>query len=187
MTVYGLSCDSPRMTPTTHRKDRKAEALDGLKVYEDVDAENGADPSRFLLIEVSRFDSTVFVTSWDSVEDALAYHDGNEYPEDWPIHRIVDLDEGVEYDATDLVTTTSLVRELPTVTTGGGRVVSARSAAYVADVVDGHEVRIQHPQGGYILAASISDPGSNGHRVAEHLAADLNGVIAAWAHFTAEA
>ena len=54
-----------------------------------------ADPSgRYLLVEVSRFDGTLFLSSHESPEAAAAYHDGQDEPGDWPVHKLIDLEAG---------------------------------------------------------------------------------------------
>lgn len=66
----------------------------------------------WLLVEKSRHEPAhgdLFVTHFGSPEDAFDYHDGQEYPEDWPIVGLVNLDTGHVYDATQLVTTTTVV------------------------------------------------------------------------------
>lgn len=72
--------------------------------------------------------------------------------------------------------------ELPKVETASGRMFDASSAAYVAQEGEDWAVRVQHPQGGYVLISFWHD---SAH--AESVAADLNGVMRAWALFTAEA
>mgnify|MGYP001588867352 FL=1 len=58
-----------------------------------------ADPNeRFLLVETSKYDGTLYLSTHDSPSDAAAYHDGGEEPEDWPGDRLIDLDTGEVYE-----------------------------------------------------------------------------------------
>jgi hypothetical protein len=53
------------------------------------------DPSgRYLLVEVSRFDGTLLLSSHNSPEVAAAYHDGQDEPADWPVLELIDLEAG---------------------------------------------------------------------------------------------
>lgn len=52
---------------------------------------------RFVLVERSVHDSSVWVTLAETLEAAGEYHDTQEYPEDWPIEGLWDLDTGEEY------------------------------------------------------------------------------------------
>lgn len=55
------------------------------------------DGDRFALVEKSRFDrdgDTYFLASFTTPEGAADYHDGQEWPEDWIIQRLIDLDTG---------------------------------------------------------------------------------------------
>jgi hypothetical protein len=58
-----------------------------------------AAAGRFLLVEQSRYDARHFLSSHASPEQAAAYRDGQEYPEDWEIVTLVDLDTGHEFEA----------------------------------------------------------------------------------------
>jgi hypothetical protein len=55
--------------------------------------------SRFALIESSIHDSSLYVTTHDTRQDAADYHDGQECPDYWRILSLVCLDTGCEYDA----------------------------------------------------------------------------------------
>jgi|SRR5581483_1792633 len=59
--------------------------------------EDLAEPQRYLLVERSIYDHTVWVTLAESLEAAGEYHDTQEYPEDWTIEGLWDLDTGEEY------------------------------------------------------------------------------------------
>ncbi len=52
---------------------------------------------RYVLVERSVHDSSVWVTLAETLEAAGEYHDTQEYPEDWPIVGLWDLDTGEEY------------------------------------------------------------------------------------------
>lgn len=54
---------------------------------------------RFVLVEVSKYDGSLYLTSHATPEDAAAYHDGQEEPSDWPVHELVDLDTGERHQA----------------------------------------------------------------------------------------
>lgn len=69
--------------------------------------EDETDPAkRYLLVEASRFDGALYLTSHDSPEDAATYHDTQEHPDDWPIHQFVDLetDEVIPHETTWVTT-----------------------------------------------------------------------------------
>lgn len=53
---------------------------------------------RFALIERSTYDSSYFVTTHASVEDAARYRDGQDQPDDWAIFTLIDLDTGQTFD-----------------------------------------------------------------------------------------
>ena len=52
------------------------------------------DPARWLLVEESRYDGSVWLTDAESPEEAVAAHDQQEYVEDWNVVGVVDLDTG---------------------------------------------------------------------------------------------
>lgn len=56
------------------------------------------EDERFVLIERSAYDSSYFVTTHASVEDAARYHDGQDQPDDWAIFTLIDLDTGQTFD-----------------------------------------------------------------------------------------
>lgn len=54
---------------------------------------------RWLLCEVSaRDDTTDYYTVWSSIEDAVDYHYDQEYPGDWDVYGMWDLDTGKRVD-----------------------------------------------------------------------------------------
>ena len=60
------------------------------------DCERADASQRFLLVECSRFDNSLFLTTWATPAEAAEYHDRQEHPEDWPVLRMVDLATGEE-------------------------------------------------------------------------------------------
>jgi hypothetical protein len=52
------------------------------------------DPARWLLVEESRYDGSVWLTDASSPEEAIAVHDQQECVEDWNVVGVVDLDTG---------------------------------------------------------------------------------------------
>jgi hypothetical protein len=52
------------------------------------------DPARWLLVEESRYDGSVWLTDAQSPEEAVAAHDQQEYAGDWNVVGVVDLDTG---------------------------------------------------------------------------------------------
>lgn len=52
----------------------------------------GDDCARFALIEQSNITSQTWITLWDTVADAVRYHLGQDYADNWLIEHIVDLD-----------------------------------------------------------------------------------------------
>ncbi|MFP5319487.1 MAG: hypothetical protein ACLGI2_14495 [Acidimicrobiia bacterium] len=59
-----------------------------------------AGAGRFLLVEVAhRHDGLHWMSAHDSPDDAAAYHDSQEYAEDWLIVTLVDLDTGDTFEA----------------------------------------------------------------------------------------
>lgn len=77
------------------RAEQYKQAVGDDTVYEDLEPDP-AELEQFLLIEESRFDGEVCVTTWNTPAEAADYHDGQEYPEDWPIKKLIDLDTGNE-------------------------------------------------------------------------------------------
>jgi hypothetical protein len=61
-------------------------------------ADNVDGTERFLLIERSIYDRQLYLATYNSPEDATGAHDSQEYPEDWPILRLVDLETGEDVD-----------------------------------------------------------------------------------------
>lgn len=59
---------------------------------------------RFLLVETNRYDGSAYVTVHESAEAAAQYHDRQEYPEDWPIQTLIDLDSDARFSP---ITTTT--------------------------------------------------------------------------------
>lgn len=58
----------------------------------------GADmEGRWLLIERSAYDASRFLTIHATPREAAEYHDTQEYPEDWGIVALVDLDTGERF------------------------------------------------------------------------------------------
>jgi len=68
-----------------------------------------ADKHPFLLIERSVYDASLFVTVHESLAEAADYHDVQEYPDDWTIEYVLDLDTGERY--VEAGRTTKLVKE----------------------------------------------------------------------------
>ena len=54
---------------------------------------------RYLLVERSRYDGSHWLSSHASMANAADYHDGQEYPEDWNIVGLYDLETGRKLDA----------------------------------------------------------------------------------------
>lgn len=50
----------------------------------------------FVLIERSHYGQT-WITLWSSADEAVLYHEGQEYAEDWRVDRLVDLRTETEY------------------------------------------------------------------------------------------
>ena len=81
-------------------------------LHEGEEQENSIDPEgfrrgRFVLVQKSRFGG-FWLTSFDSPGDAAEYHDGEEYPEDWPIIELLDTQTGCRYEAIQSTATTFL-------------------------------------------------------------------------------
>lgn len=57
------------------------------------------DIPQWLLVEANRYDSTYCLSVHASRRDAADYHDNQEYPEDWSIKVLVDLDTDERYGA----------------------------------------------------------------------------------------
>ena len=49
---------------------------------------------RYVLLEKSTYDGSLWVSTWEERDDAVAYHYGQEYPADWTIEYVYDLDTG---------------------------------------------------------------------------------------------
>lgn len=58
-----------------------------------------AAAGRFLLVEQSRYDPRHFLSAHADPGEAAAYRDGQEYPGDWEVRTLVDLDTGEEFEA----------------------------------------------------------------------------------------
>ena len=56
-------------------------------------------PERYLLVEQSTYDGSIHFSLHENKEGAAFYHDTQEYPEDWAIKALVDLDSGEHYFA----------------------------------------------------------------------------------------
>jgi hypothetical protein len=69
------------------------EAVDGFErpVY---DAEAIDGTQRYLLVEASTYDGTLYLTQHDSPVDAAIYHDTQEEPDGWPVESLIDLASG---------------------------------------------------------------------------------------------
>ena len=80
------------------RRERMLDAIEGrpLEAYTEQHPDVLADDDigRWLLIEKSRFDGDLWVTTWPDPDAAAEYHDGQEYEDDWIIDVLVDLDTG---------------------------------------------------------------------------------------------
>ena len=84
-----------------NRNERMTEILGGRLI--DHGCELDVEPLRFMLIETSTCGGEAWITTFDSVDLAAAYHDGQEYRPDWDIEALHDLDYGDRFEA---VTTT---------------------------------------------------------------------------------
>lgn len=82
------------------RRRRFDELVEGEHVYDTDGTANLTNLGRFVLIERSKFDRDIYVTDWDDPSDAADYHDTQEYPDDWPIEVLVDLDTGRRHSPT---------------------------------------------------------------------------------------
>lgn len=79
------------------RGERYEELIAGLD-FEDP----GATPHvtkvlKYLLIEISRYDGNAWVTDYATLAEAAEYRDTQEYPEDWNVEALYDLDTGEKY------------------------------------------------------------------------------------------
>jgi hypothetical protein len=72
-------------------------------IYDDIEEERLA---RYLLVERGRHHDWASSHEW--IVSALAAHDDQEYPEDWSVARLVDLDTEKEYET---IRKTSIVSE----------------------------------------------------------------------------
>jgi hypothetical protein len=63
------------------------------------DVGEGEPEHRFLLVERTHYDGLHYLTTHETPEDAADYHDGQEYPDDWSIVELIDLDTGRTFDA----------------------------------------------------------------------------------------
>lgn len=54
---------------------------------------------RFVLVEESTYGNGKWITLHETPTDAGSYHDSSEYPHDYDIKALIDLDTGDEYDA----------------------------------------------------------------------------------------
>lgn len=52
------------------------------------------DLARWLLIERSVHDGSLYLTTHDSPQDAAAYHESQECPDYWDVDALIDLDTG---------------------------------------------------------------------------------------------
>lgn len=85
--------------------------VDGRPIYDQdgllggIGAENWTlQPLRYLLVEKSRYDGELYLTTWDGPADAADYHDNQECPEDWNVESLVDLDTGLALNPTTTTT-----------------------------------------------------------------------------------
>lgn len=91
------------------RADRFVEII-GLRSYDGDGSRPDDKLGRYLLVEESRFDNSLYVTSHDALDLAGSYRDCQEEPEDWIVEALYDLDTGDRYYAD--VTTTFVLRPL---------------------------------------------------------------------------
>lgn len=70
------------------------------------DVSSGEPEHRYLLVEQTHYDGGHYLTTHAAPEDAADYHDGQEYPDDWTIIELVDLDTGRTFDHAETTTFT---------------------------------------------------------------------------------
>ncbi|MFN2506244.1 MAG: hypothetical protein ABR540_18865 [Acidimicrobiales bacterium] len=103
---------------TPIRRQRVAQLIERFPLQ---DPAQFADPvadlacaGRFLLVEQSRYDARHFLSAHDSPEQAADYWETQEYPSDWEIVTLVDLDDGAEFEANQRIHfTPRQVQEVP--------------------------------------------------------------------------
>lgn len=70
-------------------------------------ADVGEPIDRFVLVEASISGNPErYITTHESPEDAAAYHDGQDHPEEWAIEVLVDLDTGARLSPNTVTTWT---------------------------------------------------------------------------------
>lgn len=90
--------------------ERRQRLLDLIEQFPPIDPDytmsllDGTEYPKFLLIETSRYDGTFWLTAWDTPDDAASYHDCQDYPEDFNIHGLYDLDTGALFKVTSTTT-----------------------------------------------------------------------------------
>lgn len=83
--------------------ERKARYEAYVADWEPADEER--TPDQFLLIEVSAFNrQEVMFSTYDTPQDAADAHYNQEYPGDWEIIEIVDLDTDEKFEVVHVVT-----------------------------------------------------------------------------------
>lgn len=85
------------MNMRQHAYQALVDELGGHHQIYDEEAVTLDNPSRFILVECSRYDGELYLTEHDDLESAATYHDSQEEPEDWPIRALYDLDTGERY------------------------------------------------------------------------------------------
>lgn len=87
------------------RQDRINETIAGLEVFgsgEDTGMDNLDNPSRYLLVEENvgsaKDEQSHWFSTFDTLEEAGAYHASQEFRQDWEIQFAVDLDTGTRHE-----------------------------------------------------------------------------------------
>jgi len=89
-------------TPEAAERDL-AEYIEDARADDQLGWDNDSDLRRYFLVERSRFDQSLFVTTHESLEDASRYRDNQECPEDWIVETLIDRQTGERFSP--LVTT----------------------------------------------------------------------------------
>lgn len=93
----------------TFRKVMSADPIDDTGLYEQL-LETGV-ANRFMLVQRSAYNDDMYFTTHDTVPDIDDYMDGEEYPDDWRVHRIIDLDSRDGGSDEDVTTSVGSVSE----------------------------------------------------------------------------
>ena len=78
----------------------------GQPFYQDGQTPLDVVKGDFILVEKSRHDSSYYVTVHDTPQGAAEYHDGQEYPEDWNIEFLENVETGEILEPQTSFTTT---------------------------------------------------------------------------------